>query len=151
MVISFRPRKSAEARYDYRSSVGPVIAFAQALHAHLYGLPSEPPPLPAALDELLQAVCTVDRDGQEAVVAQLADQLHAAADLLEWARNHAHWNRLPTEVWERLRDATTALTQIADTVAEATPAFSTRRPPPPAMAALPSPPPTVTTAAPARR
>ncbi|MEU4949920.1 hypothetical protein [Streptomyces lavendulae] len=152
MVVSLSPRKGAEARYQYRGSGGPVPVYAQALHARLYGLPVEPPALPTALDELLQAVCTVDHDGQEAVLAQLADQLLAAADLLGWARNHAHWNRLPTEVWERLRDATTAVTQVAQTVAEAAPAFSVRQPTPPTTTALPSPPPTfATSAAPARR
>lgn len=149
MVVSFRPRKSAEARYQYRGSGGPLLGLAQSLHAGLYGLPAEPPPLPTALDELLQATTAVGRDGQEAVLAQLADQLLAAADILEWARNHAHWNRLPTGVWERLREATTAVAQIADTVAEAAPAFS--RPVPPATTALPPLPPTVAPTSPARR
>ncbi|MFJ4973221.1 hypothetical protein [Streptomyces sp. NPDC088755] len=58
--VHFTVRRQAAAQHGYRSRGGPVTVYAQALHAQLYGLPTDEAPLPAALDALLQAAHTVD-------------------------------------------------------------------------------------------
>ncbi|MFJ9327330.1 hypothetical protein ACIRPN_17840 [Streptomyces sp. NPDC101230] len=105
--VHFTVRRQAAAQHGYRSRGGPVTVYAQALHAQLYGLPTDEEPLPVALDALLQAAHTADGPEQQgAVLQQLAEQLRNAAEILEWARNHAHWRQLPVPTWEWLRDAT---------------------------------------------
>lgn len=93
--------------------------------------------MPAALDELLQSVTTArDGDQQHAVLAQLAEQLHNAAEILEWARNNAHWRQLPIPTWEWLCAATDTARDLAAGLDEVGPAFASPRPP----AAAPAPP-----------
>ncbi|KUO04630.1 hypothetical protein [Streptomyces caeruleatus] len=65
-----------------------------------------------------------DADQQQAVLAQLAEQLRNAAEVLEWARNNAHWRQLPTLTWEWLRDATATARGLAAGLDEAGPAFA---------------------------
>ncbi|MEU7189443.1 hypothetical protein [Streptomyces sp. NPDC045369] len=84
MVASFSVRRQADPRFRHRGPGGPVTVVALSLHARLYGLPDAPSPLPTALDELLQALGTVSTgDEQQAVLAQLAEQLRNAAQILE--------------------------------------------------------------------
>jgi len=118
-----------------------VTGIARPLHARLYGLPHDPaPPVPAALDELLQTLTTArDPNQQHAVLAQLAEQLRNAAEILEWARDNAHWRQLPAPTWEWLRTATDAARDLAAGLDEVRPAFAAPRapsttpaPPPPA-------------------
>lgn len=87
MTVSFGLLRGAEARYGNRSCGGSVLGLANTLHAQLYGLPLERPPLPGALDELLQA--TRYDDDHNLVLHQVATQLEAAAALIERAR-HRH-------------------------------------------------------------
>ncbi|MEU7238378.1 hypothetical protein, partial [Streptomyces chrestomyceticus] len=139
----------AAPRFGYRGSGGPVTVVARSLHARLYGLPTAPPPLPTALDELLQALGTVSTsDEQQAVLAQLAEQLRNAAQILEWARDNAHWRQLPDADWEWLRDATDTTRHLANGLDSVRPSFSA---PQPSAAPLPPPAPAPPHAAPARR
>ncbi len=150
MITSFSARRLADPRFRYRGSGGPVTVVARSLHAHLYGLPTAPPPLPTALDELLQALGTVrDGDQRQAVLAQLAEQLRNAAEILEWARDNARWRQLPGTAWEWLRDATDTTRHLADGLDNVSPAFAAS----PQAPATPLPPPAPPTprAAPARR
>ncbi|MGI5457509.1 hypothetical protein ACQEWB_30955 [Streptomyces sp. CA-249302] len=117
-----------------------MTGIARPLHARLYGLPHDPAPVPAALDELLQTLMTArDPNQQHAVLAQLAEQLRNAAEILEWARDNAHWRQLPAPTWEWLRTATDAARDLAAGLDEVRPAFAAPRapsttpaPPPPA-------------------
>ncbi|MFF8958608.1 hypothetical protein [Streptomyces sp. NPDC014894] len=137
--FSVRPRAGPELGSD--SSTSPVGGLAQSLHARLYGLPTAPGPLPAALDELLQSTYTAtETDQQAAVLAQLAEQLHNAAQILQWARNNAHWRQMPG-AWEWLRDATTSTRQLADGLGTVSAAFAARSAPTTAPATPPVPPP----------
>ncbi|MEU6966088.1 hypothetical protein [Streptomyces chrestomyceticus] len=147
VVASFNVRRLADPRFRHRGSGGPVTVVARSLHARLYGLPTAPSPLPTALGELLQALGTV-RDGEQrqAVLAQLAEQLRNAAEILEWARDNAR--QLPAPVWEWLRDATDTTRHLADGLDSVRPSFTA----PQALAApLPPPAPAPPRAAPARR
>ncbi|AKA08989.1 hypothetical protein SAZ_32675 [Streptomyces noursei ZPM] len=141
MVVHFTLRRLAAPRYDHRSSGGPANGIAQSLHARLYGLPDDPSPVPTALDELLQSLATArDGDQQHAVLSQLAEQLRNAAEILQWARNNAHWRQLPAPTWEWLRTATDTARDLADGLDEVGPAFASPRAPatapaPPAPAA----------------
>ncbi|RSO06951.1 hypothetical protein DMH18_26235 [Streptomyces sp. WAC 06783] len=140
-------RRQADPRFRHRSTGGPVTGVARSLHARLYGLPTAPSPLPTALDELLQALGTArDGDQRQAVLAQLADQLRNAAEILEWARDNAR--QLPTPVWEWLRDATDTTRHLADGLDDVRPSFATPQPP---AAPLPPPAPAPPRAAPVRR
>ncbi|QPP05194.1 hypothetical protein G4Z16_00985 [Streptomyces bathyalis] len=115
VVVHFTLRRLAAPRYDHRSSGGPASVIAQSLHSHLYGLPDDPGPVPTALDELLQTLTTARHgDQQHAVLVQLAEQLRNAAEILEWARNNAHWRQLPAPTWEWLRAATDSTRELAD-------------------------------------
>ncbi|MFD3563546.1 hypothetical protein ACFWVU_28325 [Streptomyces sp. NPDC058686] len=141
VVVHFTLRRLAAPRYDHRSSGGPATGIAQSLHARLYGLPDDPGPVPTALDELLQSLTTArDGDQQPAVLAQLAEQLRNAAEILEWARDNAHWRQLPAPTWEWLRTATDAARDLAAGLDDVRPAFTAPRAPstapaPPAPAA----------------
>ncbi|NEC66980.1 hypothetical protein [Streptomyces sp. SID9727] len=137
VTVNFAVRRQAAAQHGYRSRGGPVTVYAQALHAQLYGLPLGDEPLPADLGGLLQAAhATDDPDQQAAVLQQLAEQLRNAAEILEWARNHAHWRRLPDSAWEWLRDATDHTRDLADGLDAVHPAFADD---PPALASPPQP------------
>ncbi|WP_329025734.1 hypothetical protein [Streptomyces sp. NBC_00690] len=57
-----------------------------------------------------------------------------AADILAWARNNAHWRRMPG-AWEWLRDATLSTRQLADGLDAVSAAFAAR--PAPTTAATP--------------
>ncbi|MFF3276544.1 hypothetical protein ACFYWU_37265 [Streptomyces chrestomyceticus] len=149
MIASFSVRRQAGPRFGYRGSGGPVTVVARSLHARLYGLPAAPSPLPAALDELLQALGTArDGDQRQAVLAQLADQLRNAAEILEWARNNAHWRQLPAPVWEWLCGATDTTRHLADGLDNVSPSFAAPQAP---VAPLPPPVPAPPRAAPGRR
>ncbi|MGJ5751627.1 hypothetical protein FB563_4028 [Streptomyces puniciscabiei] len=149
VIVSFRVRPQAAAEFGHRSRGGPVTSFAQSLHARLYGLPADPDPLPTALDELLQSTHTAQTgDQQAAVLAQLAEQLRNAAEILQWAQYHAHWQKLPADVFDWLKSAKTAAQQLADGLDQASPAFAGRPASPPA---LPPAPPAAPATAPARR
>ena len=83
--------------------------------------------MPTSLDELLQWVTTTrDGDQQNAVLAQFAEQLRNAAEILERARNHAHWRQLPEPTWEWLRAATDSTRELADGLDDIHPAFRNR-------------------------
>ncbi|MEV8125392.1 hypothetical protein AB0P07_15020 [Streptomyces sp. NPDC085944] len=145
VTVNFAVRRQAAAQHGYRSRGGPVTVYAQALHAQLYGLPMDDEPLPADLGALLQAAhTTADPEQQAAVLQQLAEQLRNAAEILEWARNHAHWRRLPDSAWQWLRDATDRTRDLADGLDAVHPAFAddaptrTSPPKPTAPRAVPS-------------
>lgn len=136
MIASFRLRPRAQARFGHRNTGGPVQVIAQSLHARLYGLPTDPEPLPTALDELLQATITAESgDEQAAVLIQLAEQLRNAAEIIKWAQYHAHWRHLPAPVFDSLKTATATVQQLADGLEHTSPAFTT----PPAKAPAPTP------------
>ncbi|WP_338676820.1 hypothetical protein V1460_30500 [Streptomyces sp. SCSIO 30461] len=147
VTMHFGVRRQAAARHRYRSRGGPVTVYAQALHAQLYGLPTGDEPLPTALDALLQAAHgTSSPEQQTAVLQQLTEQLRNAAEILEWARDHAHRRGLPTPTWQWLRDATDTARDLADGLDTVRPAFTTPRtpattpaPPAPAAARTPTP------------
>ncbi|MFD5443784.1 MULTISPECIES: hypothetical protein [Streptomyces] len=133
VTVHFAVRRQAAAQHGYRSRGGPVTVYAQALHAQLYGLPTDEEPLSAALDALLQAAnSAADPEQQSQVLQQLAEQLRYAAEILEWARNHAHWRQLPSSAWEWFRDATDRPRDLADGLDAVRPAFTAE---PPARAA----------------
>lgn len=137
VTVHFTLRCQAAAQHHYRSCGGPVTVYAGALHAHLYGLPTDDEPVPAALDALLQAAHTTDDpEQQSAILLQLTEQLRNAAEILQWARNHAHWRQLPDFTWEWLRDATTQMGVLADGLDTVWPAFAAE---PPAHASPPRP------------
>ncbi|MFE0188019.1 hypothetical protein [Streptomyces sp. NPDC058989] len=142
MIASFRVRPQAAPQFGHKSSGGPIQALAQSLHARLYGLPTDPDPLPTALDELLQATHTArEAEQQMAVLAQLAEQLRNAAEVIQWAQYNAHWRQLPTPVFDWLKAATATVQQLADGLDQTSAAFAARpapatAPPPP----LPAPP-----------
>ncbi|MFD8613771.1 hypothetical protein [Streptomyces sp. NPDC059631] len=133
-------RRLAPVEYRYQSRGGPVAVYAKALHARLYGLPPDDESLPTALDELLQAtLSTAGPDQQAAVLQQLAEQLRNAAEILEWARDHARRRQVPDAVWEWLRAATHSTRDLADGLDAVRPCFTDD---PPALATppqLPSP------------
>ncbi|AJT62543.1 hypothetical protein T261_0854 [Streptomyces lydicus] len=83
VILNLRVRPKADALYGHRASGGPLQMYAQFVHANLYGLPTAPAPVPTALDELLQATRTAQgADQQMAVLAQLAEQLRNAAEII---------------------------------------------------------------------
>ncbi|MER6190204.1 hypothetical protein [Streptomyces cyaneofuscatus] len=127
VTISFGVRRLAAAKYDYRSRGGPVTAYAQALHAALYGLPTDSDPLPTALDALLQATHTATAPEQQtAILRQVAEQLRNAAEILQRYQYRAQWDRFPDDVAEQLADAHDQAQQIAETLDRVAPVFSDR-------------------------
>ncbi|WP_043267052.1 hypothetical protein [Streptomyces sp. CT34] len=127
VIASFRLRPQAGPQFGYKSCGGPVQALAQSLHARLYGLPTDPDPLPTALDELLQATRTAqDNEQQAAVLVQLAEQLRNAAEIIKWAQYNAHWRQLPAPVFDKLKAATTTVRHLADGLEQTSPAFAAR-------------------------
>lgn len=137
VTVHFAVRRQAATQHGHRARGGPVTVYAQALHSQLYGLPTDKAPLPAALDALLQTAHTTDGPEQQAaILRQLAEQLRNAAEILEWARDHAHWRQLPGPTWEWLRDATDRTRDLADGLDTVHPAFTAA---PPERAAPPQP------------
>ncbi|MFI0776164.1 hypothetical protein [Streptomyces sp. NPDC021212] len=113
--------------YGHRSTGGPVTTFAQALHTQLYGLPTDPGPLPTALDALLQATHTAKTGEQEAaVLRQLADQLRNAVEIIKDYGDRARWDRFPADIAEQVRQAHDQAQQIVRTLDRVAPAFSNR-------------------------
>lgn len=135
VTVSFGLVRGAESRYQYRSSGGSALGVANALHAELYGLPTEQALLPAALDELLQA--TGHDDDQAAVLAQVAAQMEVAAVLIERARHAAQWRQLPQSLSAQLAASQTLASQLAAGLHGLAPGFakgSTQSTPTPAPA-----------------
>lgn len=127
VTINFGVRRLAAAQYDYRSRGGPVTAYAQALHAALYGLPTDIEPLPTALDALLQATHTATAPEQQtAVLRQVAEQLRNAAEILQRYQYRAQWDRFPDDVAEQLAQAQGRAQQIAEALDRVAPVFSDR-------------------------
>lgn len=127
VTVTFGVRRLAAAQYDHRSRGGPVTVYAQALHAALYGLPTDDEPLPAALDTLLQATHTATAPEQQtAVLRQVAEQLRNAAEILRRYQYRAQWDRFPDDVAEQLADAHDRAQQIAEALERVAPAFSNR-------------------------
>lgn len=122
VTVSFGLMRGAESRYQYRSSGGPALGIANALHAELYGLPLEQASLPTALDELLQA--TGYDDDQEAVLCQVAAQMEVAARLIERARHAARWKRLPESLAAQLVTSQALATELAAGLNRLAPAFT---------------------------
>lgn len=115
VAVHFTVGRQDADQHRYRSRGGPVTVYAQALHAQLYGLPTGDEPVPAALDALLQAAhITDDPEQQSAILRQLAEQLRNAAEILQWARNHAQWRQLPNSAGEWPRDVTAQVRVLAD-------------------------------------
>lgn len=137
VTVSFGLLRSAASRYDFRSSGGPVLGLANTLHAQLYGLPLERPPLPSALDELLQA--TGHDDDQQAVLGLVSAQLEAAAALIEPARLQARWNRLPETVHARLVTSQALAQHLASELQQLAPAFTQPGTPAAPAPSLPAP------------
>ncbi|WP_435059150.1 hypothetical protein [Streptomyces sp. bgisy060] len=125
VTISFGARRQAPVEYRSRSRGGPVTAYAQALHATLYGLPTDNESLPAALDALVQATHTATAPEQQtAILRQVAEQLRNAAEIVQRYQYQAQWDRLPTDVAEQLADAHTQAQQIAEALDRVAPAFN---------------------------
>ncbi|QNT91940.1 hypothetical protein HEP81_01611 [Streptomyces griseofuscus] len=102
-----------------------MTVYAQALHAALYGLPTQDEPLPAALDALLQATHTATAPEQKtAVLRQVAEQLRNAAEIIQRYQYRAQWDRLPDDVAKQLADAHDQAQQIAQALDRVAPAFS---------------------------
>ncbi|MFF3364521.1 hypothetical protein [Streptomyces misionensis] len=97
-----------------------MTVYAQALHAALYGLPTQDQPLPAALDSLLQATHTATTPEQKtAVLRQVAEQLRNAAEIIQRYQYRAQWDRLPDDVAKQLADAHDQAQQIAQALDQA--------------------------------
>ncbi|MEV0038882.1 hypothetical protein [Streptomyces sp. NPDC050804] len=125
MIVSFSVRRQAAAEFHHRSRGGPVTVFAQALHAHLFGLPADAAPLPTALDALLQATHTATTPEQQtAILRQLAEQLRNATEIIQRYQYRAQWDRLPDSVAEQLRNAHDQAQQITQALDRVAPAFS---------------------------
>ncbi|MFC9581601.1 hypothetical protein ACFVJ8_01905 [Streptomyces yangpuensis] len=138
MTVSFGLLRGAEARYGNRSSGGSVLGLANSLHAQLYGLPLERPPLPGALDELLQAAGY--DDDQNLVLDQVATQLEAAAAaLIERARHQARWQQLPESVAARLVTSQALAQHLSSELHQLAPAFKPAGAPPAPLQTLPLP------------
>ncbi|MCL7493822.1 hypothetical protein M8I34_20830 [Streptomyces sp. MCA2] len=102
-----------------------MTVFAQALHAHLFGLPADDEPLPTALDALLQATHTATAPEQQtAILRQVADQLRNAAEIIQRYQYRAQWDQLPDDVAGHLRDAHDQAQQVALTLDLVAPALS---------------------------
>ncbi|MFD8631726.1 hypothetical protein [Streptomyces sp. NPDC059533] len=147
MTVSFGLLRGAQARYGNRSSGGSVLGLANSLHAQLYGLPLERPPLPGALDELLRAT-GYDDDDQNLVLHQVATQLEAAATLIERARHQARWRQLPETVAARLATSQALAQHLSSELHQLAPGFEPAGAPPAPLQTLPVPAPA--TAAPGR-
>ncbi len=101
--------------------------FAQALHAHLFGLPADTGPLPTALDALLQATHAATSPEQKtAILRQLADQLRNATEIIQGYQYRAQWDQLPDDVAEQLRHAHDQAQQVTKTLDRVAPAFRNR-------------------------
>lgn len=138
VTVSFSARRQAPTEYRHRTRGGPVTAFAQALHAALYGLPGDDDPLPTALDELLQATHTATTPEQKtAVLRRLADQLGNAAEIIQRYQHQAQGDRLPDDVATQLSDAYGQAQRIAEILDPAAAAFSS--PPAAHMPSCPQP------------
>ncbi|MEU3402984.1 hypothetical protein ABZ766_03380 [Streptomyces sp. NPDC006670] len=137
MTVSFGLLRGAESRYGNRSCGGSVLGLANSLHAQLYGLPLEPPPLPGALDELLQA--TGHDADQNLVLDQVATQLEAAAALIQRARHQAHWQQLPKTVAAQLASSQALAQHLSTELHQLAPAFAPAGAPPAPKTALPVP------------
>ncbi|WP_129293620.1 hypothetical protein [Streptomyces lydicus] len=123
-----------------------MTVFAQALHAHLFGLPADDEPLPTALDALLQATHTATAPEQQAaILRQVADQLRNGVEIIQRYQYRAQWDRLPDDVAEQLRDAHDQAQQVAQTLDLVAPALSS----PPAVPRPPGPQPRHTAGPPA--
>ncbi|WP_411140994.1 hypothetical protein [Streptomyces sp. x-80] len=127
VIVSFRVRPQAAAKFGHRSRGGPVTVFAQALHAHLFGLPADTGPLPTALDALLQATHAATSPEQKtAILQQLADQLRNAIAIIQGYQYAAQWDQLPNDIAEQLRHAHDQAQQVAETLDRVAPALSSR-------------------------
>ncbi|MGW2689571.1 hypothetical protein ACWC6I_41260 [Streptomyces sp. NPDC001414] len=127
MTVSFSARRQAPVEYRDRGRGGPVTVYAQALHAALYGLPSDDVPLPAALDALLQAMhATTAPEQKTAVLRQVAEQMRNAAEIIQRYQYRAQWDRLPADVAKQLQDAHEQAEQIARALDRVAPAFNSR-------------------------
>ncbi len=127
----FGVRRAAAATYNHRSCGGPVPVLAQALHAQLFGLPTDDEPLPTALDALLQATYAARAPEQQtAVLRQLAEQVRNGAEIMKRYQYLAQWDRLPGDVAGKLRDARVQALRIAETLDLVAPALSTTDPAP---------------------
>ncbi|MFI0711351.1 hypothetical protein ACH4SK_11955 [Streptomyces inhibens] len=125
VIVSFSVRRQAAADFGHRSRGGPVTVFAQALHADLFGLPTDDEPLPTALDALLQATHTATAPEQQtAILRQVAEQLRNATEIIQRYQYRAQWDRLPDDVAEQLRDAHDQAQQVAQNLDLVAPAFS---------------------------
>lgn len=102
-----------------------MTVFAQALHATLYGLPSDDETLPAALDALLQTAHTATAPEQKtAVLRQVAEQLRNAAEIIQRYQYRAQWDRFPDDIAKQLHDAHDQAQQIAQVLDRVAPTFS---------------------------
>ncbi|MEU6182797.1 hypothetical protein [Streptomyces coeruleorubidus] len=127
VTVSFSARRQAPIEYRDRGRGGPVTVYAQALHATLYGLPTDNEPLPTALDALLQATHTATSPEQKtAVLRQIAEQLRNAAEIIQRYQYRAQWGRLPDDVAQQLHDAHDQAQQIAQALDRVAPSFSAR-------------------------
>ncbi|WP_162794062.1 hypothetical protein [Streptomyces paludis] len=125
VTVSFGARRQAPVEYRARSRGGPVTVFAQALHATLYGLPTDNKTLPAALDALLQTAHTATAPEQQtALLRQVAEQLRNAAEIIQRYQYRAQWNRYPDDIAKQLHDAHGQAQQIAQTLDRVASAFS---------------------------
>lgn len=131
VTVMFGVRRAAAAAYRDRSCGGPVTVLAQALHAQLFGLPTDDEPLPAALDALLQATHAAAAPEQHsAILLQLAEQMRNGAEIIKRYQYLAQWDRLPGDLAGKLRDAHVQALQIAKTLDLVAPALSTAAPAP---------------------
>ncbi|MFD3420113.1 hypothetical protein [Streptomyces decoyicus] len=122
-----------------------MTGFAQALHAHLFGLPADDEPLPTALDALLQATHTATAPQQQtAILRQVAEQLRNGAEIIQRYQYRAQWDRLPDDVAGQLRGAHDQAQQVAQSLDLVAPALSS----PPAAPEPPGPQPRHTAAPP---
>ncbi|MFD3580863.1 hypothetical protein [Streptomyces sp. NPDC058683] len=127
VTVSFSARRQAPVEYRDRGRGGPVTVYAQALHATLYGLPTDDEPLPAALDALLQATHTANAPEQKTtVLRQVAEQLRNAAEIIQHYQYRAQWDRLPDDVAKQLQDAHAQAQQLAQALDRVAPAFSSQ-------------------------
>lgn len=127
MTISFGARRQAPVEYRSRSRGGPVTAYAQALHAALYGFPVHKETPPAALDALLQATREASTPEQKAtILRQVSEQLRNAAAIIKRYQYQAQWDRSPADIAEQFADAHDQVLHAAQALDRSAPALNDR-------------------------
>ncbi|MEU4486691.1 hypothetical protein AB0H94_17695 [Streptomyces purpurascens] len=126
VTVSFSARRQAPIEYLDRSRGGPVTVYAQALHATLYGLPTDNEPLPTPWTHSCRPHTVTTPEQKTAVLRQIAEQLRNTAEIIQRYQYRAQWGRLPADVAQQLHDAQEQAQQIAQALDRVARSFSGR-------------------------